>query len=405
LPIHPPLGDFQELRRSKRQRIEKYLGDDYIIYLVDEEPRSLTEAYTSPDAEYWREVVRSEMDSIISNVTWEITDLPAGCKPVGCKWIFRRKRRPDGTIEKYKARLVAKGFTQKKEEDYFDTYSSVARLPTIRVLLALAAAYKLLVHQMDVKTTFLNGELEEEIYMQQPEGFVVKGQESKVCRLIKSLYGLKQAPRQWHEKFNNTLTTVGFCVNEANKCVYYRFSGGKCVIMCLYVDDILIFGTDLEAIMETKVFLSKNFDMKDLGEADVILNIKLIKDEDGITLSQSHYVEKVLTRFGHMDRKPVTTPYDPPYTLSKHEGEPVNQLLYSKIIGSLMYLSSETRPDISYAVCRLARYSVSPGDRHWVALYRVLRYLKGAMNLGIKYTGFPSVLEGFSETGSLTRIK
>jgi hypothetical protein len=184
------------------------------------------------------------MDSIISNRTWEITHLPTGSKPVGCKWIFRRKRRPDGTIEKYKARLVAKGFTQKKEEDYFDTCSLVARLPTIRVLLAPAAAYKLLVHQMDVKTTFLNGELEEEIYMQQPEGFVVKGQESKVCRLIKSLYGLKQAPRQWHERFNNTQTTVGFCVNEADKCVYYRFSESKGVILCLYVNDILIFGTE-----------------------------------------------------------------------------------------------------------------------------------------------------------------
>jgi hypothetical protein len=145
--LHDQTPDL-ELRRSKRQRAEKSLGDDYIIYLVDEEPRSLTEAYTSPDAEYWREAVRSEMDSIISNGTWEITDRPAGCKPMGCKWIFRRKRRPDGTIEKYKARLVAKGFTQKKEEDYFDTYSLVARLPTIRVLLALAAAYKLLVHQM-----------------------------------------------------------------------------------------------------------------------------------------------------------------------------------------------------------------------------------------------------------------
>jgi hypothetical protein len=314
----PPLGHRDPFRT------EKSLADDYIIYLVDKEPRSLIEAYTSPDVEYWREAVRSEMDSIISNRTWEITDLPAGCKPVGCKGIFRRKRRPDGTIEKYKARLVAKGFTQKKEEDYFDTYSSVARLPTIRVLLALAAAYKLLVHQMDVKTTFLNGELEEEIYMQQPEGFVVKDQESKVCRLIKSLYGLKQAPKQWHEKFNNTLTTTGFYVNEADKCVYYRFSRGKGVIMCLYVDDILIFGTDLESIMKTKVFHSKNFDMKDLGEADVILNIKLIKGEDGITLTQSHYVEKLLTRFGHMDCKPVTMPYDPSYTLSKHEGEPVN---------------------------------------------------------------------------------
>jgi hypothetical protein len=128
----------------------------------------------------------------------------------------------------------------------------------------------------------------------------------------------------------------------------------------LYVDDILIFGTDLEAIMETKVFLSKNFDMKDLGEADVILNIKLIKVEDGITLSQSHYVEKVLTRFRHMDCKLVATPYDPSYTLYKYEGERMNQLLYSQIIGSLIYLSNATRPDISYAACRLARYSASP---------------------------------------------
>jgi hypothetical protein len=292
---------------------------------------------------------------------------------------------------------VAKGFTQKKEEDYFDTYSPVARLPTIRVLLALAAAYKLLVHQMDVKTIFLNGELEEEIYMQQLEGFVVKGQESKVCCLIKSLYDLKQAPIQWHEKFNNTLTTIRFCVHKTNKCVYYRFSGSKGVILCLYVDDILIFRTKLEAIMETKVFLFKNFDMKDLGEADVILNIKLIKGEDGITLSQSHYVEKVLTRFGHMDYKPVATPYDPSYTLCKYESKPVNQLLYSQIIGSLMYLSSATRPNISYAVWRLARYSANLGDRHWVALYKVLRYLKGVMNLGIKYTEFLSVLEGFSD--------
>jgi hypothetical protein len=137
--------------------------------------------------------------------------------------------------------------------------------------------------------------------------------------------------------------------------------------------------------------------MKDLGEADIILNIKLIKGEDGITLSQSHYVEKVLTRFGHMDYKPVATPYDPSYTLCKYESKPVNQLLYSQIIGSLMYLSSATRPNISYAVWRLARYSANLGDRHWVALYKVLRYLKGVMNLGIKYTEFLSVLEGFSD--------
>jgi hypothetical protein len=192
-----------------------------------------------------------------------------------------KKLRTDGTIDKYKARLVAKGYTQKEGEDFFDTYSPVARLTTIRVLISLATSHGLLIHQMDAKTTFLNGELEEEIYMDQPEGFVVKGQERMVCKLVKSLYGLKQAPKQWHDKFDRTLTSVGFVTNEADKCVYYRYGRGEGVILCLYVDDILIFGTSLELIKEFKDFLSQKFEMKDLGEADVILNIKLIKGENG----------------------------------------------------------------------------------------------------------------------------
>ena len=182
-------------RRSKRQRVAKFFGDDFIVYLVDDVPKTLPEVYASPDAEYWKEAVYSEMDSFMSNGTWEITDCPSGCKPVGCKWIFKKKMRPDGTIEKYKESLMAKGYTQKEGEDFFDTYSPVARIATIRVLLALAASYGLHVHQMDVNTAFLYGELEEEIYIEQLDGFVVPGEENEVCRLIKSLYGLKQAPK------------------------------------------------------------------------------------------------------------------------------------------------------------------------------------------------------------------
>jgi hypothetical protein len=158
---------------------------------VDETPKTIVEAFTSPDANDWKEAIHSEMDSILSNETWELVDRPYGCKPVGCKWVFKKKLRLDGTIDKYKARLVAKGYTQKEGEDFFDTYSPVARLTIIRVLLSLAASHGLLIHQMDVKIAFLNGELEEEIYMTQPDGFVVKGQEDKVCKLMKSLYGLK----------------------------------------------------------------------------------------------------------------------------------------------------------------------------------------------------------------------
>jgi hypothetical protein len=221
--------------------------------------------------------------------------------------VFKKKLRPDGTVDKYKAWLVAKGYTLKEDEDFFDTYSPVARMTTIRVLLFLASLYGLLVHQMDVNTTFLNGELNEKIYMDQPIRFVVKDEERKVCKLLKSLYGLKQAPKQWHEKFDTTLASAGFAINEVDMCVYYRHGGGEYVILCLYVDDILIFGTNIDAINEIKSFLSKSFDMKDLEEVDVILNIKLVKDESGITLLQSHYV-KVLSRFGFMDSKPSPTP-------------------------------------------------------------------------------------------------
>ncbi|KAK1696649.1 hypothetical protein QYE76_013346, partial [Lolium multiflorum] len=284
--------DNEAPKRSKRRRIEKSFGDDFIVYLVDDTPTSIAEAYASPDADDWKEAVHNEMDSILSNGTWELSERPHGCKPVGCKWVFKKKLRPDGTIEKYKARLVAKGYTQREGEDYFDTYSPVARLTTIRVLLSMAASYGLIVHQMDVKTAFLNGELEEEIYMDQPDGFVVKGEERK------------------------------------------------------------------------------SFDMKDLGEADVILNIKLIKNESGITLTQSHYVEKILSRFGYIDSKPSSTPYDPSVTLRKNRRIAIDQLRYSQIVGSLM----------------------------------VMRYLCGTMSYGIHYSGHPAVLEGYSDSNWISDV-
>jgi hypothetical protein len=217
--------------------------------------------------------------------------------------------------------------------------------------------------------------------MDQPDGFVVGGQEGNVCKLLKSLYGLKQAPKQWHEKFERTLTDVGFVVNKADKCMYYRHGGGQGVILCLYVDDILIFGTSLDVIKEVKDFLSCCFEMKDLEVADVILNIKLLRDDDGgITLLQSHYVEKILSHFGYSDCKSSPTPYDPSMLVQKNQGDPKDakdQLRYSQIIGSLMYLANATRSDISFAVSKLSRFVSNPGDVHWQALERVLHYLSG----------------------------
>ena len=217
-------------------------------------------------------------------------------------------------------------------------------------------------------------------------------------KLIKSLYGLKQAPKQWHDKFDRTLTAVGFVANEADKCVYYRYGGGEGVILCLYEDDILIFGTSLDVIKEVKDFLSQKFEMKDLGEADVILNIKLIKGENGgVTLSQTHYVEKILGRFGYSGFKPASTPYDASSILKKNLRIMVDQLRYSQIIGSLMYLASATRPDIAYAVSKLSWFVSNLGSEHWRALERVMRYLVGTMNFGIHYSGDPKVIEGYSD--------
>lgn len=410
-----------ELRRSKRARKVKSFGSDFFTFLVEgsreavirkipycfnteADPQTLEEAMKDRDAAFWKEALNDEMDSIMEKNTWELVDLPPGCKPIKCKLLFRRKRRVDGSIEKHKVRLVAKGFTQKHGIDYFDTYSPVARIATIRLLIAIAATNKLVIHQMDVKTTFLNGELDEKIYMEQPEGFVMPGQENKVCRLRKSLYGLKQAPKQWHQKFDQVILADGFKINESDKCVYTKFDGkGNGVIICLYVDDMLIFGTDLEQVQLTKSFLSSKFDMKDMGQADVILGIQIVRDEKSITLTQSHYIEKVLKRFNHFDCAPVSTPLDPSMELVKNTGSPVSQLEYSRLIGCLMYAMTCTRPDIALAVGKLSRFTSNPSELHWFAIRRVLKYLKKTINYGLCYSGYPSVLEGFSDASWIVK--
>ncbi|KAL2231171.1 UNVERIFIED_CONTAM: Retrovirus-related Pol polyprotein from transposon TNT 1-94, partial [Sesamum indicum] len=346
----------------------------------------------------------SELDSIVSNGTSVLVDLPPGYTTIGCKWIFKWKLKPDGTIDKFKARLVAKGFKQKEGIDYFDIYSSVARLTTIRVLIELASVYNLTIHQIDVKTTFLYGELEEEIYMDQPEGFVAHGNEHKVCKLVKSLYRLKQAPKQWHEKFDKTILAFGFTVNENDKCIYCKVKGDKMIILCLYVDDILLIGSCLDIITETKSFLKNKFEMKDIGEANVILGIKLTRSTDGIAISQSHYVEKIIEKFGYQNSRIDKTPYGPSVALLKNEsGVPVAQLRHSQIIGSLQYLANGTRPDISFSVSKLARYTSCPDKTHWGALDKVLRYLKGSVSLAIHYGRFLDILEGYSDASWIAK--
>nr|KAJ0217072.1 hypothetical protein LSAT_V11C300142760 [Lactuca sativa] len=412
-----------EPRKSTRDRKAKSFGSDFQLYLVEgtrnetisqnqyyfnieEDPKTFSEAMASRDVHFWKEAIHDEIDSIMHKNTWVLADLPPGCKELGCKWILKRKMKVDGTIDKYKARLVIQGFRQKEAIDFFDTYAPIARISTIRLLLALAAIHNLVIHQMDVKTAFLNGDLDEEIYMKQPEGFVMPGNEHKVCKLKKSLYGLKQAPKQWHQKFDDVVLSNGFALNQADKCVYSKFDTfGKGVMICLYVDDMLTFGTNLEEVDKTKKFLSSSFDMKDIGEAGVILGIRIRKGNNGISISQSHYIEKILKKFNFKNCSPVITPIDPSLKLLPNKGSPVSQLEYSRAIGCLMYAMTSTRLDIAYVVGRLSRYTSNPSSHHWQAESRVFKYLKGTMNYGLTYSGYPSVLEGYSDASWINNLE
>ncbi|GJU77311.1 zinc finger, CCHC-type containing protein [Tanacetum coccineum] len=269
------------------------------------------------------------------------------------------------------------GFKQKSGIDYFDTYAPVARISTIRLLIAMASIYNLIIHQMDVKTAFLNGDLDEEVYMNQPQGFIMPGNKNKVCKLIKTLYRLKQAPKKWHQKFDEVVLSNGYLLNQADKCVYSKFNeSGKGVIIYVYVDDMLIFGTDQVQVDLTKEFLSSKFSMKDMGEADVILGIRIKHGSNGIAISHSHYIEKA-----------------------------VSQLEYSRVIGCLMYAMTCTRPDIAFVVGNMRRYTSNPGTQHWQAIQRVLKYLKKTVNYRLTYTGYPSVLEGYTDASWISNTK
>ncbi|KAH9686503.1 hypothetical protein KPL70_014374 [Citrus sinensis] len=394
-----------EVRRSKRARIEKSFGPDFLTYLLESKPQSFKEAVTSAEDTLWKEAINSEVESILQNHTWELVDLPPGCKPLGYKWIFKRKMKADRSIDKYKARLVIKGYRQRECLDYFDTYSPVTRINSIRMIIAVAALRNLEIHQMDVKTAFLNGDLDEEIYMEQPEGFIAPGQEKKVCKLVKSLYGLKQAPKQWHEKFDHMMITSGFKINECDKCVYVKEIENGYFILCLYVDDMLIVGSDDDMIKSTKNILKSKFDMKDMGLADVILGIKISRTSNGLILSQTHYVDKILEKINKDDNTMSKTPLDTSIHLSKNRGEDISQVEYARIIGSLMYLTSCTRPDLAYTVSKLSRYTSNPETDHWKAIVRVLRYLRYTRNYGLHYTRYPEVLEEFSDANWISDVK
>ena len=239
------------------------------------EPASMTEALSSPDKAKWKEAMEKEMKSLHANDVWDLVKLPKGRKPVGSKWVFKLKIGPNGLVERHKARLVAQGFSQKYGLDYDETFSPVVRFESLRTVIALAVQNGMKLHQMDVTTAFLNGELEEEVYMKQPEGFAAKGQEDMVCKLKRSIYGLKQSPRCWNSALDNQLKQMGFVQVKGDPCLYMA-SEGEMFFIAVYVDDIVLAGKSNKRMAEVKEILAKQFQIKDMGELHYFLGVKIV---------------------------------------------------------------------------------------------------------------------------------
>ncbi|KAK2448130.1 secreted RxLR effector protein [Trifolium repens] len=389
-------------RRSNRIRHEPerygYLiteqGD--VLLMGQDEPVTYQEAITGPESEKWLEAMKSEIDSMYTNQVWNLVEPPVGVRPIGCKWVFKKKTDMDGKVHTYKARLVAKGYKQIHGVDYDETFSPVAMLKSVRILLAIAAYHDYEIWQMDVKTAFLNGNLLEDVYMTQPEGFDIPNEAHKICKLQRSIYGLKQASRSWNLRFDETVTKYGFIKNEDEPCVYKKVSGSKIVFLVLYVDDILLIGNDVPTLQQVKTWLGNCFSMKDLGEAAYILGIRIYRDRSQrlLGLSQSTYIDKVLKRFNMHDSKKGFIPMQHGICLSKtqcpsskEERERMNEIPYASAIGSIMYAMLCTRPDVSYALSATSRYQSDPGESHWIAVKNILKYLRRTKETFLVYGG------------------
>ena len=367
---------------------------EYAFLTSGSEPRSYKEALTRDDAGLWHEASQQEYDALLKHGVWELCELPTGRKAVACRWVYRIKTNTDGSVERYKARLVAKGFSQKPHLDYTETFAPVAKFASLRTVLALATAEDMEVHTMDVSSAFLNGDLDEEIYMAQPEGFVAPGQEHLVCRLKKSLYGLKQSPRQWYQKLHSTLSELGFSRCASDHCVWIWAKNGIKVIIPAYVDDLTIACNNMPALKRVKEQLKKHYKMHDLGPIACILGIEIIRDRANrkMYLSQRKHIKDVLDRFQMANARPVTTPLAKSSPLTKEdcpqsseELEYMKSVPYLSAVGSLMYLSVGTRPDISFAVGALSRFNANPGRAHWKQVQHVFKYLAATKDLMLCY--------------------
>lgn len=338
--------------------------------------------------------------AIERNNTWELTDLPRGHKTIGVKWVYKRKLKENGEVDKYKARLVAKGYKQEFGVDYKEVFAPVARHDTIKLMIALAAQHSQPIFQLDVKSAFLHGDLQEQVFIDQPPSYVKLGSENKVYKLKKALYGLKQAPRARYSRIDTYFSKQGF-----KKCPYEHTlfikieDGGKLLIVCLYVDDLIFTRNDSAMFEKFKRSMMVEFDMSDLGMMHYFLGSEVKQFATGIFISQEKYVREILDRFQMKNCNSMSTPTEVGLKLRKNrEGKKVDSTLYKQIMGSLMYLTA-TRPEITYSVSLISRYMENPTELHLLAAQRIFRYLQGTIDFGLLYKkGKKLDLFGFTDS-------
>lgn len=373
------------------------LGDSQI-----NEPTTMKEALASDLAEEWKAAADTEYSSLLENETWKLVELPSGHKPIGCKWVFKAKRGSDGYVERFKARLVAKGYAQLYGVNYDETFAPVVRFSSIRALLAFGVQNEMFIHQMDVVAAFLNGALEEEIYMLQPDGYAQAGSEQLVCKLKKSLYGLKQSPRCWNTAFSEYMRSIGFEQNTADPCVFVRVEEADVTIVAVYVDDLIILTKSLEQMEKLKRSLTTQYRMKDMGELHYCLGISIERDEERkyLWVHQKQYILAMVEKYGLSQAKTVTTPVDINVKLKAEDGvsKTVDPVLYQSMVGSLLYAAIATRPDIAQAVGMVSKFNSRPSEAHLTAVKRILRYLKGTADFALKFgKSSGGVLTGYAD--------
>jgi hypothetical protein len=330
----------------------------------------------------WKQAMSDEFTALMDNGTWSLVPPQSHFNVIGNKWVFRLKRNPDGSISRYKARLVAKGFHQRPGIDYKDTFSPVIKPQTIKIVLCISLSKGWSLMQMDVNNAFLNGILNEEVYMSQPPGFIHQTYPDYVCKLHKSLYGLKQAPRAWYNALHTFVANYGFTNSKSDPSLFIYKKDNIVAYFLVYVDDILLTGNSSTFLHTFKTTLAAKFSLKDMGSPSHFLGVELLPTPGGIFLSQQHYIRDILQKGNMLDAKPVCTPMATSNSLISESTLSCDASLYRSIIGSLHYLSI-TRPDVAFAVNKLSQHMQAPTSNNMQALKRVLRYLKHTLSHGL----------------------